>query len=237
MDMEVPDPTEMSREVAHHLHEQHESRFRHDLREIERDWREVVVAFVLALAALGSAWCAYQAASWSTKSAETNADAASKQAEALRASTYDTQLTLIDVDTFIAWLDAVSQEDDRVAAQLRRRFSPELETATKAWLAGRDPASLPPGTPFSQDEYDVPASDEADSLMADAIALRRQGVLDDDQADRFVLVGVVFAVTLFFGAIAGRFKVELLRTIMVVLSAVAFIGALAVLLAEPQILP
>lgn len=235
--MEVPDPTEMGREVAHHLHEQHESRLRQELREVERDWREVVIAFVLAFAALGSAWCAYQAASWSSRSAETNAAAATRQAQALRASTFDTQLTLIDVDTFIAWFAAVSQGDAKLAAQLRGRFTPELETATQAWLAGRDPATLPAGTPFAQDEYDVPASDEADQLMADALALHRQGVLNDDQADRFVLVGVVFAVTLFFGAIAGRFKAELLRTIMVVLSAVAFVGALAVLLAEPQILP
>jgi hypothetical protein len=237
--IEIPDPTEMSREVAHHLHEEHDSRLRRDLREIEHDWREVVAAFVLAFAALGSAWCAYQAASWGSRSAQTNADAATKQALALRESAYDTQLTLIDVDAFTAWLDAVTVGDKKLADRVRERFSPELAAAMETWLAGRDPdpASLPRGTPFRDGGYDVPASDSSDAYMRDALALHRQGVLDDNQADRFVLVGVVFAVTLFFGAIAGRFKVRLLRTVMVVLSAGAFIGALAVLLAEPQILP
>jgi hypothetical protein len=46
----------MGREVAHHLHEQHASRLRHDLHEIERDRHEIVVAFILAFAALGAAW-------------------------------------------------------------------------------------------------------------------------------------------------------------------------------------
>jgi hypothetical protein len=229
----------MSREVVHHLHEEHESRLRRDLREIEHDWREVVAAFVLAFAALGSAWCAYQAASWGSKSAQTNATAATRQTQALRESAYDTQLTLIDVDAFTAWLDAVTVRDKKLADRLRTRFSPELESAMQTWLAGRgvDPARLPPGSPFKNGGYDVPASDQSDAYMREALALHRQGVLDDNQADRFVLVGVVFAVTLFFGAIAGRFKARLLRTVMVVLSAGAFVGALAVLLMEPQILP
>jgi hypothetical protein len=229
----------MSREVAHHLHEEHESRFRRELREVEHDWREVVAAFVLAFAALGSAWCAYQAASWGSRSAQTNSAAVTRQTQALRASAYDTQLTLIDVDAFTAWLDAVSVGDKKLADRVRTRFSPELTAAMRTWLAGRGayPTRLPSGSPFRNGGYNVPASAESEAFMREAIALHRQGVLADNQADRFVLVGVVFAVTLFFGAIAGRFKAQLLRTIMVVLSAVAFIGALAVLLAEPQILP
>jgi hypothetical protein len=233
--MEVPDPTEMGREVAHHLHEQHESRLRRELHEIERDWHEIVVAFILAFAALGSAWCAYQAATWSTRGSDAYAEASALQAEAIEASASGAQMALVDVELYLAWLDAVTAGDTKLVAELRSRFGPELSAAVDDLAATG--ASGSRAGPFRGESYDVPGSKESVKLRRRATALQQQGHRYDDLGDRFVLIGVVFAVTLFFGAIAGRFKVRALRTAMVVLAAGAFAGALAILLSQPQTIP
>lgn len=233
--MEVPDPAEMGREVAHHLHEQHESRLRHDLHEIERDWHEIVIAFILAFAALGSAWCAYQAATWSTRGSDAYAEASSLQAEAIEASASGAQMALIDVELYLAWLDAVTAGDEKLAAELRSRFGPELTAAVDDLQAVESAGSR--AEPFRGGGYAVPGSKRSAVLRRHAAALQQQGHEYDELGDRFVLIGVVFAVTLFFGAIAGRFKVRALRTTMVVLAAIAFTGALVILLSQPQTVP
>jgi hypothetical protein len=235
--MEMPNPTEMSREVADHLQEEHESQLRRDSKEIERDWLEIVVAFVLALAALGSAWSAYQAARWGTYGTEQIAAATAKRAQQNQASTFGGQTAVADVQFYTQWLAATVSGDRKVAAEFRAKMTPELSRAMDRWLAGAPPGTVPAGVPFSNYGYVVPQVQEAAALGRQAAALQAGAARSHNQANRFVLIGVLFAITLFFGAISGRFGAKALRTAMVALAAVTFAGAFIVLLSQPQILP
>jgi hypothetical protein len=235
--MEMPDPTEMGREVSHHLHEEHESRLRHDLREIERDWLEIVVAFVLAFAAVSSAWSAYEAARWGTHGSALFAEASTKRAESIQSSTLGGQLALADVTIYTQWFQATLSGNKSLATEIRVRMTPELSKAVDTWLAGRPTNPLPPGGPFRDGGYVIPKTEETTALSHEATALLNEGEDAHNQANHFVLVGVMFAITLFFGAISGKFAAKALRTAMVVLAAVAFSGALIALLLQPQIAP
>ena len=68
-------------------------------------------------------------------------------------STLAGQQAIIDVQTFLAWTDAVASADTKLAVFLRTRFRPEFLVAFDAWL-GRPPGAtvstdeIPPGTPF-----------------------------------------------------------------------------------------
>ncbi len=235
--MEMPDPTEMSREVSHHLHEEHESRLRRDLREIERDWLEIVVAVVLALAALGSAWSAYEAARWGTRGTGQFAEASAKRAESIQASTLGGQLALADVTIYTQWFAATLSGQHKLAAEIRARMTPELSKAVDRWLADAPPGTIPSGGPFRNGGYVIPKSEESAALGHEAAVLQQEGEHSHDQANRFVLIGVMFAITLFFGAMSGRFRAKAVRIAMVVMAVVAFSGALITLLIQPQILP
>jgi hypothetical protein len=233
----MPDPAEMSREVAHHLDQDHESRLRRDLKRMERDWWEIVVVFVLAFAALGSAWSAYEAASWGTLGSARFAEADKQQALSVQASTLGGQLELVDITIYTQWFLATLSGDQQLAAQIRQRMTPELSAAMDKWLAGAPPNTVPPGGPFRDGGYVMPKSEESAALADEATALMAEGESDHNRANHFVLVGVMFAITLFFGAIAGRFASKPLRSAMVVLAALAFAGALTALLLQPQIIP
>jgi hypothetical protein len=235
--MEMPDPTEMSREVSHHLHDEHESRLKHDIKEIERDWLEIVVALVLAFAAVASAWSAYEAARWGTRGSALFAEASTKRAESIQSSTLGGQLALADVTIYTQWFQATLAGNKKLATEIRVRMTPELSAAMDRWLAGKPPNTVPPGGPFRNGGYVIPKTEETAALSHEATALLNEGEDAHNQANHFVLVGVLFAITLFFGAISGKFSAKPLRTAMVIFAVVAFTTALVALLAQPQIAP
>ena len=92
-------------------------------------WVELVAAVLLALATVMSAWSAYQATRWSGVQATAFSRASALRSESVRASTSGGQLLNIDVETFLAWVAAVSEGDEREADFLRGRFRDEFKPA------------------------------------------------------------------------------------------------------------
>ena len=67
---------------------------------------EVVAAILLSLATVLSAWGAYQATRWSGEQANNYAESAALRAESGRHGTIASRQIEIDVQTYIAWVDA-----------------------------------------------------------------------------------------------------------------------------------
>jgi hypothetical protein len=200
-------------------------------------WVEFVAAILLALATVMSAWSAYQATRWSGVQATAFSRAGSLRSESVRASTSGGQLVNIDVQIFLAWVAAVSAGDEREADFLRERFREEFVPAFEAWAAldtdgpgGR----IPPGTPFSLDEYQPQDLVEADELERQAAASFEEARKANQTGDNFVLTAVLFASVLFFAGIGTKWRSFRLRVSSLTLGGVMFIAASILVLSLPQ---
>jgi hypothetical protein len=90
------------------------------------DWVEILSAIVLALATIASAWSAYQATRWGGVMSIEFSQANASRTLAMESYTEAGQLSQVDVATFIAWAEAVSNEDQVLQDFLRARFRPPI---------------------------------------------------------------------------------------------------------------
>lgn len=197
---------------------------------------EVVAAILLSLATVLSAWGAYQATRWSGEQANNYAESAALRAESGRHGTIASRQIQIDVQTFIAWVDAAAQDDQRLADFYVERFRPEFLPAFTAWRLqpGVGSEGLPEGTPFDQPEYVNAEQSIANDLFAQADAALAEAQWNNQISDNFVLTAVLFASVLFFAGIAARFRPQWIRWTMLGVAVVVFGIGLIVEFLLPQ---
>jgi hypothetical protein len=197
---------------------------------------EVVAAILLSLATVLSAWGAYQATRWSGEQANNYAESAARRAESGRHGTVASRQIQIDVQTFIAWVDAEGQGDQRLADFYVERFREEFLPAFTAWRLSGDGGSegLPEGTPFEMPEYVNAEQAIANDLFAQADAALAEAQWNNQISDNFVLTAVLFASVLFFAGIAARFRPQWIRWTMLGVALIVFGIGLVVEFLLPQ---
>lgn len=165
-------------------------------------WSEITCAIVLALATVGSTWCAYQSNLWSGVQSFRLADASQANRLANRHSVEAIERRLFDGVMLIHYVEAHLRRDEAVRQFLLARFRPEMKPAVDAWLAA-DPFTNPsaPATPFQLKQYA-----QADLEQVNRFAEKAQAAADAAQranqyGDRYVLMTVLFASVLFFAGI------------------------------------
>ena len=193
---------------------------------VERDDRsqrlEIVVAALLGLATVTSAWCAYQATLWS--GAQTFRLAAADHAgrESTEQALAAFQLRASDVQVLIAYLEARFRGDEEMMEFLHARFRPEARTALDAWLK-LEPFGNPnaPG-PFQMAEYAQPELQAAKRLDEERADLLNAAQHASKTSDSYVLLTVLFASVLFFGGISGTFRSQRSSISVIVIAVVLF---------------
>lgn len=216
---------------------------------------ELVATIIMALAAIATAWCAFQAGKWSGIQSIEFSNANSDRVESTRADTRAGQLTAIDVSVFIAFADAINSDrsegliefgpgepyqpvEGTLSGFWFERVRDEFRPAFDAWLEeftlDRDQA---PPTPFAMAEYVVTDAVEADLLLEEA-SVHRQAALDANQnGDNYVLTTVGFALVIFFAGISSKLAVQRNRWIAIGLGSVLFLGALVLVITLPIVPP
>jgi hypothetical protein len=214
---------------------------------------EFYATVVMAVAAVLTAWSAFESAKWSGVQAIAFNEASAARTESARASTQAGQQATVDVITFLQWLEALRQDvlDDPVArAELEatgytpdpetvsgflfERFRDEFKPAVNAWVAER-PSANPdaPPTPFAMDEYRLAAQDRADDLVARADG-RAQAARDANQrSDNYVLTTVAFAAVLFFAGVSTKLSRPSNQRIALGVAMITLAGAVVVLVTFP----
>jgi len=197
---------------------------------------EIASAILLALATVLSAWGAYQATRWSGEQANNYAESSKLRADSNRHGTLASRNIQIDVETFIAWVDAKAQKDDALAEFYVARFRPEFLPAFDDWRLGpdKDAAGLPAGTPFREPTYVIAEQVLADASYAKADAALAEAQWNNQVSDNFVLTAVLFASVLFFAGIAARFRPQWIRWTMLGVATVVFFLGLVVEFLLPQ---
>jgi hypothetical protein len=181
----------------------------------------LAATIIMAIAAVLTAWTAFQSTKWSGVQATLFSESSAARTESTVFSTRAGQQAQVDISTFTNWLnalqadiragDVVSPESateyvpapDTLSGFLFLRFREEFSPAVDAWLDTEpfdDPAA--PATPFDMPEYDLEASAAADDLMAAADESGRLARVANQNSDNYVILTVLAAMVLFFAGLS-----------------------------------
>lgn len=200
-----------------------------------RDRRvELIAAIMLSIATVVTAWSAYQATRWSGDQAEDYTSASATRTESVRASTEANRQILIDVATYLNWLDAEQSGDHALADDIHARMRKEFLPAFDAWHATAPAGSIPDGTPFELPEYQLAAEAESRRLENKAAALFEDGNESNEVGDDFVLAAVLFASVLFFSGLAGTFDSLRAQLFLLILGGVMLLVGTVIVVTLPQ---
>jgi hypothetical protein len=195
---------------------------------------EVASTVLLALAAVATAWCSYQATRWNGEQVKASSRTNALRIEAARAQGRAQAVTQVDVATFTEWVDAYAHRETRLADFYFRRFRSEFKPAVTAWLATkplRNPKA--PLTPFAMPQYRLAATAEADRLDAESeasAAIVRRYI---QRASNYVLGVVLFAVALFFAGMSAKLAGRAVRLATLALGWALFAGTVAWIATSP----
>lgn len=195
----------------------------------------VLVAVILSVATLASAWCGFQASSWSSHYAHETRAANGERFEAARQSDIADRQTTNDVLIFSTWLEAEVNGNGALAAEIEARFLTHFRPAFEAWrsLPAGEEGVLPTGTPFEQAEYVLPTQGAADAASARALAALDSADIASAASSRYILTSVLFASVLFLAGIASKLAYRRPARAVVAVAGVALAVALTLLVTSP----
>jgi hypothetical protein len=196
---------------------------------------ELVAAIVLSVAAVATAWSAYQSTRWSGEMASSYNEAGAFRTESVRATNQATQQINVAVTLSADWATAELTGDRELADVLRVRMPAPLAEAMNRWLGDWQPGQpLPPGDPFNEGGYASPETIRAAELERQAEATFHEGRNANQHSDNYVLTGVVFALALFFAGMSSRFNHQGHGLRIVYGAACLLAVGLVLLLVEPK---
>lgn len=216
---------------------------------------ELISTIILSMAAIFTAWAAFQSAKWSGEQATNFSRAGATRTESTRFDTRAGQLAAIDVSVFAAFADAVNSDirdglidagpgvpfaavEGTLSGFWFERVRDEFRPAFEAWLDVffTDRANAPP-TPFAMEEYVVADAIEADQLQQEADEFASAAGQANQNSDDYVLTVVAFALVLFFGGVSSKLTKQGNRYLTLVTAVVLFVGATWTVFSLPKILP
>jgi hypothetical protein len=168
-------------------------------------WLEFGAVLLMAIATLATAWCGFQAASWSGHLAEDFSNMTSSRMLAVQASTEAGQHRIDDLIYFDSWLEARQAGNEPLEDLQRRRFRSEFVPAFEAWMEQKPFTNREAiAGPLYMPEYE--SSDADRSVTHDGVADEhfRDGVAAKTNADHYILATVFMAAVLFFAGISLR---------------------------------
>jgi hypothetical protein len=186
---------------------------------------ELAATVLLAMAAVATAWAAYQSARWHSEQAKGQSASIAARVESTRAADVANRQGQIDVALFTQWVDAYARDETELAGFYRKRFRPEFQPAFEAWVATRPRTnSSAPLSPFAMPQYELAATAEADRLEAQAAASSEDVGRSIQRADNYSLAVVLFAASLFFAGISTRLRSPPPRMAVLGLGYALFLG-------------
>ena len=193
-----------------------------------KDRLEVAATILLAIAAVATAWCSYQANRWNGEQSKQSGTTNRIRLEAVRAQGLAEAQQEVDVATFTQWVDAYALRRQELADFYFKRFREEFKPAVVAWLRTK-PLTNPnaPLTPFAMPQYKLAARAEADELDAEASASSDLVHRNIQRSANYVLGVVLFAVALFMAGMSTKLGGHRLRITLLVCGYAVFVSTLA----------
>ena len=203
-------------------------------RKRDRDREETASAAITSLAAVATAWSAFQASTWSGVQTFGLAQSTRLRQQAVEARLEGDQLKHMDADLFVAYAGAIAEHKDEFASFLHDRFPPRLRKATDAWLATKplQNASAPPH-PFAMEEYVVEQQGRATVMNLEADGHMSAAATANRTSDIYVLGAVLFSTIILVASVGSRLRAATPRHAMLIASGAALLAVLAWMASRP----
>jgi hypothetical protein len=170
----------------------------------QQKWVETISTILLSAATLLSAWCVYESSQWSGEQYFRIDDETRANQFRLQYEIASTQRQTAELQLFLEYASAVSEDNERLKDFLYQRFPPSLKTAFDAWMK-LDPKNNPdaPASPFHMKEYILPEEVEAKKYAEQAAEFKKAANESDDNSDNYVLLSLILSTVLFFSGMSG----------------------------------
>src|SRR5213594_197556 len=166
-----------------------------------KGWVEPIVALLMALATLSTAWCSYQSAAWTRKSNRLMNEFNALERRAGLQTVQGMQQVTIHTAMFMQMLAAQQAGNEKLAYFYVERFPPDVRKAYDAWLAQRpfeNPNAAP--HPFVPRLYEPRGTREAADATAKAASTLKTARSAGNISGQYLANTVLFATVLFFAA-------------------------------------
>lgn len=204
---------------------------------------ELAATIVLAIAAVLTAWTAFQSSKWGGVQAISFSEAGANRTESTRFSTLAGQHAQVDISTFTNWLNAVQADaragdielpssaadyqpdPETLSGFLFVRFRDEFKPAVDAWLRTApftDPNAPP--SPLDVPEYELATRDAAEELQAGADQASQRARDANRTSDDYVVSAVLAALVLFFAGVSSKLIRPRNRVLVLLLAVAVLIG-------------
>lgn len=204
------------------------------LARLHGEWLEIFATALLALAALASAWSAYQASRWRSRETLLLSESNAARIHADEADDLaDTELG-IDVTMFLSYLDSINDGNTETVRRYEEElFRDELKVAVELWKPLYAERAFVPPTPFEMPEYRNANRERANELEREADVKRIEAADALRRSDNYILLTVLFAAVLFFAGLCAKFRVPGVRVAVLVMGYVLFLASMAVMVLYP----
>lgn len=182
---------------------------------------EVATVLLLALATVGSAWCAYQVSQWNGIDTDLARASAAARLNGSREYALATQKVAYDAAVATQYAEAVVAENVPLQTFLRQTIvRPGFLPILDEWQAFIDETGEPPPNLVENQEYLDDLFAEANRFDDDAAALSAQGDEAKQHADDYIQTTLFMASALFFAGVTASFSSRFTRLVLLSLSLV-----------------
>ena len=192
-----------------------------------KGWVEPIVALLMALTTVGTAWCSYQSAAWTRQSNRLMNEFNALERRAGLLSVQGMQQATIHTAMFMEVLAAKQAGNEQLANFYVGRFPPDVRKAYDAWLAQRpfeNPKADP--HPFVPNLYETRGAREAAELTSKAASNLEKARSAGNVSGQYLANTVLFATVLFFASASGKFEQQRVRSLAFIFAVAVFLFAL-----------
>ena len=200
----------------------------------KRKWVEPVVAIVMALTTLCTAWCSYQSAAWTRVSNRRMNEYNALERRAALIDVQSNQVLTVHIAMFMQLLVAQHAGNEKLASFYAERFPPDAKKAYEAWLAQKpfeNPAA--DAHPFVPNLYQPRGAAEAAAAREDSARRLAEAREAGNRSGQFLANTVLFATVLFFAGTAGKFEQPRVRLSAAAFGVAVFVFAVVRMLLMP----
>src|SRR5438477_8599599 len=170
-------------------------------------WIEPVVAVVMALTTLCTAWCSYESAAWTRRSNRLMNESNALERRAALLDLQGNQALIVHTSMFMHLLAAQQAGNEQLASFYAERFPPDVKKAYEGWLAQKPFENRAADAhPFVPNLYQVRGTAEAAAARAEAVRRLAETREAGNQSGQYLANTVLFATVLFFAGTAGEFE-------------------------------
>src|SRR6266566_2776011 len=199
-----------------------------------KKWIEPVVAVLMALTTICTAWCSYESATWTRQSNRLMNESNALEQRAALLEVQGNQALIVHTAMFMELLAAQYAGNEKLASFYAERFPPDVKKAYEAWLAQKPFENRAADAhPFVPNLYQVRGATEAAAARAEAVRRIVEARDAGNRSGQYLANTVLFATVLFFAGTAGKFEAPRVRLYSAAFGVAVFVFAVVRMLLMP----